>query len=71
MFIGGNHSLNEEDTIFFTKRIATSTRVWQAKSFGSWPEVLNRTKKVGWANALQNAECEVFGKQVERFTDSN
>ena len=71
MFIGGIHSLNKEDTTFFTKRIATSTRVWQAKGFGSWPETLNCIKRIGWANALQNAECEVFGKQVEKFIDSH
>lgn len=70
LLIGGIHSLNDEDTAFFAKRIAISTRVWQAKGFGGWPEILSRIKRVSWANALQSPECDLLGEQVERFIRS-
>ena len=70
LFMGGIHSLEDEDIAFFAKRIAISTRVWQAKGFSRWPEILNLMKKVGWIDVLQGPECERFGKQVESFIGS-
>lgn len=71
LFMGGIHSLSDEDTLFFAKRIAISTRVWQVKGFGGWPEILSRIKRISWANVLQNPECDHLGKQVERFIRSD
>ncbi|CAD6577550.1 MAG: hypothetical protein ASARMPRED_008317 [Alectoria sarmentosa] len=71
LFIGGIHSRRDEDIEFFAKRIATSTQVWQVQGLGGWPEILSRIKTVAWIDALQNAECEVLGKQVERFIRSD
>lgn len=67
LFIGGIHSRRDEDIAFFAKRIATSTQVWQVQGFGGWPEILSRIKRVAWIDELQNVECELLGKQVERF----
>ena len=71
LFIGGVHSQEDEEIAFFAKRIAVSTRVWQAKGFGSWADILHLIKRVGRRDALQSPSCETLGKQVERFIRSN
>lgn len=71
LFMGGIHCLdNDDDVAFFAKRIARSTRTWQAMGFRRWPEILNLMKKVGWMDALRGPECERLGRQVERFVGS-
>lgn len=67
---GGIHSLKDKGTVFFAKRIATSTSVWQVQVFGGWLEILSRVKTVRCINSLQSPECEVFVKQVGRFIRS-
>ena len=71
LFMGGIHAQKDEDTAFFAERIATSTQVWQAKGFTSWPDILRLLKRVGWINTLQSPECDALGKQVDRFIRSN
>ena len=70
LLMGGIHSLSDEDRSFFAKRIAVSTRVWQVKGFGGWPEILSRIKRVSWVNTLQSPECDLLGKQVQKFLES-
>lgn len=71
LFMGGVHSQKDEDLAFFAERIATSTQVWQAKGFTSWPEILHLLKRVGWINDLQSPECDALGKHVDKFIRSN
>lgn len=71
LFLGGIHSLEDEDITFFAKCIATSTQIWQVQGFGSWSEILIRIKRVCWTNSLQITDCEEFVEQVERFIRSS
>ena len=70
LFMGGIHSLEDDDKSFFAKRIAVSTQSWRATGFGGWPGILSCIKNIAWYNTLDGPVCEAFGARVEKFIRS-
>ena len=64
LFMGGIHSLEDEDKSFFAKRIAVLTQSWLATFFGQWPGVMSCIKNIAWHNTLDGPVCEAFGARV-------